>query len=241
VVVAQGGRKSFEITPNQGYRIADVEVDGKSVGPKKSYPFNDVSINHTISASFKQRPPYERFAFNPQRRNLQIRSEFLSNPGRQITLEAWFKTEALGTRQAIITKLHPEFKKREPYYQFNLELRQTGQLYFALAIGGKRRWIDNAFLVYPNRWYHVAATYDGKIMRLYLNGEEWGEPYFKEGNLSVYGMPLVIGGESSDRPFKGLLAEVRIWNVTRTKEEIISKMNETIPATSGLVFSSTNQ
>ena len=47
-----GGSKTFTITPKTGYRIADVMVDGKSVGVVTKYTFSNVAANHTIVASF---------------------------------------------------------------------------------------------------------------------------------------------------------------------------------------------
>ena len=52
VKVNYGGNKTFTITPSQGYHVADVIVDGKSVGAVTSYPFTNVAENHTISATF---------------------------------------------------------------------------------------------------------------------------------------------------------------------------------------------
>ena len=40
------------ITPNSGYKVADVKVDGVSVGAVTSYTFNNVSAAHTIAATF---------------------------------------------------------------------------------------------------------------------------------------------------------------------------------------------
>ena len=54
VVVARGGSQTFTITPNAGYRIADVLVDGGSVGAVGTYTFSNVQANHTISATFTQ-------------------------------------------------------------------------------------------------------------------------------------------------------------------------------------------
>ena len=54
VVVARGGSQTFTITPNAGYRIADVLVDGGSVGAVGTYTFSNVQANHTISATFAQ-------------------------------------------------------------------------------------------------------------------------------------------------------------------------------------------
>ena len=52
VNVNHGGNQTFTITPNTGYTIANVVVDGSSVGAVSSYTFSNVTANHTISASF---------------------------------------------------------------------------------------------------------------------------------------------------------------------------------------------
>jgi len=52
VSVPEGMNKTFTITPNAGYQVADVLVDGTSVGAISSYTFTNVTANHTISASF---------------------------------------------------------------------------------------------------------------------------------------------------------------------------------------------
>lgn len=43
---------TFTITPNTGYGIVDVKVDGTSVGAKTSYEFKNVVKNHTIEVVF---------------------------------------------------------------------------------------------------------------------------------------------------------------------------------------------
>ncbi len=52
VGVTYGSDQSFTITPNTGFYIADVSVDGSSVGPVNTYTFNDVQVDNTINASF---------------------------------------------------------------------------------------------------------------------------------------------------------------------------------------------
>ena len=54
VTVADGADKTFTITPNSGYEIADVKVDGISQGAIPSYTFPDVKANHSIAATFRQ-------------------------------------------------------------------------------------------------------------------------------------------------------------------------------------------
>lgn len=52
--VASGTSKSFTITPNSGYKISNVTVDGTSVGAVSSYTFSNIIANHTIAATFTQ-------------------------------------------------------------------------------------------------------------------------------------------------------------------------------------------
>ena len=54
VTVAEGADKTFKITADEGYHIADVKVDGKSAQLDKdnTYTFTKVNANHTIEATF---------------------------------------------------------------------------------------------------------------------------------------------------------------------------------------------
>lgn len=48
-----GADQTYTITPNSGYAIDDVLVDGVSVGPVTTYTFTNVTAAHSISATFK--------------------------------------------------------------------------------------------------------------------------------------------------------------------------------------------
>ncbi len=52
VVVNQGATQVFTIAGNTGYDIANVQIDGVSLGAVTSYTFNNVQSNHQIAASF---------------------------------------------------------------------------------------------------------------------------------------------------------------------------------------------
>ena len=53
VSVPKGDSAGFVMIPDKGYLIADVKVDGKSVGAVKNYVFTNVQEAHTIEVSFK--------------------------------------------------------------------------------------------------------------------------------------------------------------------------------------------
>jgi hypothetical protein len=52
VSVNYGASQTFSITPNSGYTVGGVTVDGASVGAVTSYTFSNVTGNHTVAASF---------------------------------------------------------------------------------------------------------------------------------------------------------------------------------------------
>ena len=62
VTVDEGENQTFTITANSGFSIADVVVDGKSVGAVESYTFDNVTEDHTINVTFERDytpPPYD--------------------------------------------------------------------------------------------------------------------------------------------------------------------------------------
>jgi hypothetical protein len=77
-----------------------------------------------------------------------------------------------------------------------------------------------------NRWIHMAGTYDGTTMRLYIDGIEI-EDRALTGNIRVDSNPITVGGEENgpspqdvDGEFEGLIDEVRIYNRALTETEI---------------------
>ena len=52
VSVREGRDQTFTITPDKSYAVANVKIDGKSIGAVKSYTFENVSRTHTIEVIF---------------------------------------------------------------------------------------------------------------------------------------------------------------------------------------------
>ena len=52
VNVRKGKDQTFTITPDKGYAISDVKIDGKSIGAVNAYMFRQVSGNHTLEVTF---------------------------------------------------------------------------------------------------------------------------------------------------------------------------------------------
>ena len=81
--------------------------------------------------------------------------------------------------------------------------------------------------VIPNdTWVHLACTYDGSAMKMYVNGNLEGTTP-ASGALNTNNQPVIIGRNflNTWNDWFGYVDDVRIWNVARTAEEIRDSMN----------------
>ena len=77
-------------------------------------------------------------------------------------------------------------------------------------------------------WTHLAATYDGATLRLFVNGKQVSSTA-RTGSLVTSTNPLQIGGDSLyGQYFRGTIDEVRIYNVALTPAQIQSDLNTPI-------------
>ncbi len=81
--VRAGQSRTFIITPEEGYVIADVLVDGVSVGAVSEYTFEDVRERHTIEAVFIEAPPAEPEETTPD-------TGVWTNPFTDVSEDAWY-------------------------------------------------------------------------------------------------------------------------------------------------------
>lgn len=108
---------------------------------------------------------------------------------------------------------------------------------FMTVNGGGINTVASIDTVKTNQWTHVAVTYNGSSLRLYVNGvlnatnTASGVPWNSPEKL-YFGFDPGCGGRI---PFNGKLDEVRIWNKTRSASEISGTYKDVIdPATSSL-------
>jgi hypothetical protein len=103
--------------------------------------------------------------------------------------------------------------------------RPTGQAY----VGGERDARGSAALPTAT-WSHLAVTYDGTTVRLFVNGVQTGSAA-GGGAMAVSSRPLKLGGNAvfSDEWYAGLLDDVRIYNRTLSASEIQGDMTRPAP------------
>lgn len=79
-----------------------------------------------------------------------------------------------------------------------------------------------------NNWYHVAGTFDGKEIRIYLDGELKGQkPVPAHGPVMIWNdNPLEFGGRGTgDNAYKGLMDELLVYDRALTEEEVVDVSN----------------
>ena len=77
-----------------------------------------------------------------------------------------------------------------------------------------------------NVWSHVVATYDGSVIRIYVNGVQVGTRVFSANVLNAATQPLVIGmGLGGFYHYKGKLDEVKMFKKTLSATEVLNLYN----------------
>lgn len=139
-----------------------------------------------------------------------------------LTLEAWVNPSVINNDfQAAVTKpLNPEFSAVS--YVLNGASRPNGVPSLGLALNPPN--LFGTSVLQTNAWSHVAGTYDGANMQLYVNGVLVSSQT-NNGALTISNLPLSIGVG-----WVGLLDEVRIYNRALSVAEIQNDMNTPILA-----------
>ena len=170
--------------------------------------------------------------------NSKVNVSGLGLPTREITVEAWAKPNSYGAWEGIIGFIqnNGSFEKgfflglhSENQFQFGLATTGGGGVTF-LTAANTGQYGDDSYLS-TGVWYHVAASYDGSMIRLYVNGQEIVYSASQSGDI-VYADSWYELGEykddNEDYFFDGLLDEIRIWNISRTQADIQSAMGTTL-------------
>ena len=161
--------------------------------------------------------------------------------GDALTLAAWIHSEDLANCVAndcrILSKTTGTAEGDHYFMLSTIESGAETRLRFRLKTEGVTSTLIASSGDLPeNTWVHAAAVYDGANMRLYLDGALVGSTG-KIGTLTPNGAVAVwIGGNppnGTDRPWEGMLDEVRIYDRALSATEI-----QTLPPpNSQMIFS----
>lgn len=140
----------------------------------------------------------------------------------EITVAAWVKNDVgadAGTDDIVSWWDFPNSRS------WTLTHHRTNQYFW--EIFGKGTVIGGTV---STEWTHVVGTYDGAVMKLYVNGTAVANLPVSGGTLPYSTADMIIGGQANDRNyFDGLIDEVMIFNRALTDQEILSIFNGSMP------------
>ncbi|SFT46516.1 Por secretion system C-terminal sorting domain-containing protein [Lishizhenia tianjinensis] len=151
--------------------------------------------------------------------------------GNALTVEAWVKAGSFGsasTSNAIVNRINNTFQDNDG---FALSLGNNGVVTAEIGYGTTTfpyavQHSTSANEVSLNTWTHVAMTFDGSFLKIYVDGV-LSTSTTADYPMTASTQPLAIGyrPQYNQSYFDGIIDEVRVWNTVRTQAEIVQSMN----------------
>lgn len=174
---------------------------------------------------------------------IQVASNAALQLTNAITLEAWVNvsrkdtTGSSSSDQTIIAKGHHNYLLNI----FGPDRNDTTDIRGAVEFGGigdgggagGPGFLKGTTVIDDGAWHHVAATFDGTTMKLYIDGE-LDVSMASSTSFITTADALTIGriaDGSTNRDLNGQIDEVRVWSTARTATEISDNYNQQITGT----------
>ena len=140
--------------------------------------------------------------------------------GSGVTLAAWIRPESGSTDQRIVIKSSGN-AAADQYWALICDAANIAD--FRIKAGGVWNRVEVPNAVSAGHWYHMVGTYDGSVMRLYVDGVEVGNrvhpiggPVDTSASASVTLGDSPVGG----RAFDGVMDDVRIYDRALTAADV---------------------
>ena len=168
-------------------------------------------------------------------------------PQSGLTVEAWITYDGttLIPGWAHPTLIRQKVGGGQEAFFVRVNARNVGDRVLSFAIQtqqGTLSWVNWTFqLGQLLNWTHVAATYDGAMQRLYVNGMEVasapgnGMPLLDQGGLLHIGKGDPGSTNNYYEVWNGQIDEIRLWPFARTAAEIQQTMNQELNSIPGRV------
>ena len=155
----------------------------------------------------------EAFLFDGVDGRVEVPHNPNQNPGSQLTIEAWVNPSSYAHGRTIFQKRSPSNVGGYVFESVHAPFGPENSLQFVIMIGGTYTTVQApANVVSIGTWQHVAATYDGTAMRIYVNGAEVAEMAVS-GDIDAVSDPVVMGRNvvSPEIAWDGLIDEISLY------------------------------
>jgi len=150
---------------------------------------------------------------------------------KNFTIESWVKFSNFTTYAGVISKR--DTVGGIAGYSLSTKSATSKKLAFRLALSSNRNYELLTNTVFDTGfWYHIAATFDGNSIKIYVNGTLDKQVTGLNDSLISTSSNFLIGKEIyRSNEFKGQISEVRVWSRSLTATEIVSRMLSSINET----------
>jgi hypothetical protein len=165
--------------------------------------------------------------FDGETTRVVIPSSDSLNVPEQVTVEAWiFPTELHSDINAVAQKWG-DLSNRRQYQIGVIDVDGTARFYISHTGIDHQRPIGEG--VPANQWTHLAGTFDGQVIRVFVNGK-FSEELDSPGGIHQSDLDFFIGGYGPDdeyaqnRHFNGIIDEVRVSDEALTEDDLKKSM-----------------
>ncbi len=147
----------------------------------------------------------------------------------QMSLSIWINMDALPA-----TNYMP-ISKSNTVGQYRLNIDSTGAVHFVVATTNNTWYstgtrVDASETLSTGQWYHLMGVYDGRFVRIYINGRRSGTgSQAISGNIITDADELRIGYDTYGNYFNGKVDEARLYNRALSDEEAERLYQTTAP------------
>ncbi|PQJ76290.1 immunoglobulin-like domain-containing protein, partial [Polaribacter glomeratus] len=163
----------------------------------------------------------------------------LGLPVSEITLEVYVNVKTFGIWKSMVGFLQDNGSFERGW---DLETRNDNRFGFALNSvggGGSLTYMETTNQFNLDQWYHIAGTYDGTTMKIYVDGVLENTSTAENGDIFYADSWLALGMYKDDDEANSIVSgmdEVRIFDYAKTQAEIQATMSSTLSGTeTGLV------
>ena len=180
---------------------------------------NNGIVNGATLTTDRNGNPNSAYQFNGTDSYIDFGSSDLGLTGSsEMTISVWVKPDTPATWHSTVLASDPFFR---PY---GVKIRGLGSALTAqctISTSSNRNYVEaDSGGVAVGSWYHIACTYDGSTVSIYVDGE-LKSSISKSGTLSTATQSIFVGANPyPTHHYNGAIDDIRIWNRALSESEI---------------------
>ncbi|MEP6646227.1 MAG: LamG-like jellyroll fold domain-containing protein [Saprospiraceae bacterium] len=164
--------------------------------------------------------PLEAYFFDGINDQIRVTNNSILNFGDGITISLFAQPQTIGDKERFIIS-HGSYQNR-----WKLSITPERKVRWTLKnTSGAVKDLDSETILEANKFYHIAATYNGRFMMIYINGRLQSFTSFS-GSINPSPVDLEIGQIMPDDPsynFGGVLDDIKIYDYAQLPDSVAAE------------------